>query len=94
MLGSGTGGLNAILIGRLKIPVRECIRIYNDLRTNVFVQQQTGLTTWVYDRLFSDSTHCAFDAQKLEKFAKELAKKYAGDENALLCEGENPKCRV
>lgn len=65
----------AILLGRLKLTVEECIEVIVLLAEEVFS----------LDHMNTHPDKPLFDAGKMEKFAKKIVKKYLGDEDALLC---------
>ncbi|KIM34549.1 hypothetical protein M408DRAFT_97972, partial [Serendipita vermifera MAFF 305830] len=63
--GTSTGGIVAILLGRLRLSVEQCLDIYAELSQEVFREQRWGWGLW----------QSRFDHRILEKFIlRELAK--------------------
>lgn len=77
-MGSGTGGINAILIGRLGMSISAIKKAYKGLKDNVF-----GHITAKTEK------EPLFDSQRLEKWAKKIVKMYTGNEDSeMIPEGE------
>lgn len=72
-MGTGMGGINAIMIGRLGMSIVEMEKAHQDLKKRVF---QTIIAESDDDPLFS------FD--ELEKWAKDLARDYTGDAESRM----------
>ncbi|KAG5654010.1 hypothetical protein H0H81_008319 [Sphagnurus paluster] len=85
IVGTSTGGLIAIMLGRLQMTVSECIEAYNTLSSSIFSEKATTKFTNGY----------WYKADNFEKAAKALIKKKTGDENALMRDPDpNNKCKV
>ncbi|KAK6003120.1 hypothetical protein QM012_000965 [Aureobasidium pullulans] len=87
--GTSTGGLIAIMLGRLEMTVDECIQKYQDFMTKVFT------ISWL-KRKASD-WHIGgdkYDAKILESCIKEVVKDRLGDENAMLLDDREGACKV
>ncbi|KAI1176857.1 acyl transferase/acyl hydrolase/lysophospholipase [Nemania sp. FL0916] len=84
--GTSTGGLIAIMLGRLKMSVQECIETYEKLMDEVF----TGRKWWRY--LWSGKF---YDEKKLERLIKNVIKDKLSEEgeDALLYHPDH-KCKV
>jgi len=72
IVGSGTGGINAILIGRLGLSIKQCIEAWEGL-DDVFKVD--------YDRADEGSL---FSADKLETWAKDLVNKHTGSPDTMM----------
>ncbi|KAJ9138246.1 Calcium-independent phospholipase a2-gamma [Coniochaeta hoffmannii] len=70
--GTSTGGIIALMLGRMRMPVEKCITEYQELGRLVFGVPRGGLHEYM------------FDARVLEEHTKKVVKKYLGDENAPL----------
>ncbi|KAB5516989.1 acyl transferase/acyl hydrolase/lysophospholipase [Coniochaeta sp. 2T2.1] len=70
--GTSTGGIIALMLGRMRMPVNKCITEYQELGSVVFGTPRGGLHEYM------------FDARVLEAQTKKVVKKYLGDENAPL----------
>ncbi|KAG6878412.1 hypothetical protein C0993_007013 [Termitomyces sp. T159_Od127] len=82
--GTSTGGLIAILLGRLCMSVADAISVYNEFAEKVFSE-----TKYVWQ----DGT---FKASAFEAAVKEIVARYDGDENALMMnDASNSKaCKI
>ena len=96
--GTSTGGLIAIMLGRLKMTVDECIDAYITLAHEVFSQPRLDKQSrWDKSRkkisaLVGKEMKANFSAADLERIVKELLRKRNIPEDALL--EENSKCKV
>lgn len=59
--GTSTGGLNAIMLGRLRMPVEECLARYPDMAQNIFSGKKKSFVS----RLMQ-GTSSKYDSQALE----------------------------
>ncbi|KAI9935105.1 hypothetical protein ASPWEDRAFT_31438 [Aspergillus wentii DTO 134E9] len=87
--GTSTGGLIAIMLGRLHMSVAECIKKYEQFMEKIFYQNRwTGgkKGRFLWDRHF-------YDAKDLENVVKELIREKLGRDDVLLDE-EKPACKV
>ncbi|KAI5816743.1 acyl transferase/acyl hydrolase/lysophospholipase [Pyronema omphalodes] len=82
--GTSTGGIIAILLGRLRLSVDECITLYHNLGHEVFSNPKF----WNRGTMFSSS--------KLEKIIKTVLVNKSGSESLLLQQymGGSSPCRV
>ncbi|KAI6308490.1 hypothetical protein MCOR29_008222 [Pyricularia oryzae] len=65
--GTSTGGLIAIMLGRLEMDVDECIAAYNKLSADVFAKPRSTLRT-----ILSGRVKARFDSAKLKKAVLEI----------------------
>jgi hypothetical protein len=80
IVGTGTGGVNAIMIGRLGMSILQMKAAYRSLQNDVF--QSIRESSYSYGDV---SSHTAlFDYKKLETWAKKLVKEYTEDEDARI----------
>jgi len=84
--GTSTGGLIAIMLGRLKMSIDECITRYEEFSHTVFGGGKSKWR-WTWYGEF-------YDHQILENVIKEVVGKKLGNENALLLEEGKPDCKV
>ncbi|KAK5658996.1 hypothetical protein OQA88_1082 [Cercophora sp. LCS_1] len=91
--GTSTGGFIAIMLGRLKMDVQECIDEYKKVMNEVF-PKQSGLRNVINMVLHNGK----WDERVLEKVIKRLVKEKLGqDGDAVLLKDPdypNPKCKV
>ncbi|KAG5654012.1 hypothetical protein H0H81_008321 [Sphagnurus paluster] len=89
IVGTSTGGLIAIMLGRLQMTISECIQAYEALSSSIFSGN-------IIQRTFNKTrTGYWYTADKFEKDVKALIKKKTGDENALMRDPDpNNKCKV
>ncbi|KAG5635085.1 hypothetical protein H0H81_012496 [Sphagnurus paluster] len=85
--GTSTGGLIAIMLGRLQMSIPECIEAYTSLASSIFSANavQRGLN-------FA-ATGSLYRANDFEKAVKDLVKVRTGNENALMWDPKN-KCKI
>lgn len=84
--GTGTGGLLAVMLGRLQMTVQECIDAYTALCRKVFVKSGHYVN-------FRGQIKGRFDSSELEKAVKSIVQDRGLDENALLKDPDAP-CKV
>lgn len=86
--GTSTGGLIAIMLGRLEMNIDECIDAYVALFDRVFRKKRHRITINGY-------VQGRFDTEELERSIREIVKrKDKAGENALLKGSENQQCKV
>ncbi|KAI9883792.1 MAG: hypothetical protein M1823_004424 [Watsoniomyces obsoletus] len=87
--GTSTGGLIAIMLGRLEMDVEACIKAYIDMMEDVF-GRRTNPIDWKLN------VKGQFDAKRLEKAVKSLVPQSEDPETALLNDGGSDKrpCRA
>jgi len=103
--GTSTGGLIAIMLGRLGMTIAECLEAYRDLSNEVFQQANyipVPWFSWPWNWLLKGR----FDSAVLERAIKKIIVKALKDqpgnrnatieelENTLFWEKHNPKCKV
>ena len=90
--GTSTGGLIAIMLGRLEMHISECIEVFKRFSSEVFGK---GTPPSLITKLIKGSTgHAWFDARRLENVVKELLYVRGIDEDTLLRESGSGKCKV
>lgn len=85
--GTSTGGLIAIMLGRLKMSVADCITAYLSLSDRVFRKTQHRVTA-------KGQLQGRFDAEELARTAKEVVKQQGLQEDALLKDTPEAECKV
>lgn len=85
--GTSTGGLIAIMLGRLEMSVEECISEYKTLSSKVFTKVRSRLS-------FTGNIHGRFDHEALEESLKDLLRRLGLSENELLKQKCESKCKV
>ena len=86
--GTSTGGLIAIMLGRLKMSVAECIEEYQKLSTAVFTKKRHRVS-------LSAKLQGRFDHDALEKGMKDLLRRLDLSEDELMKEGDDaPRCKT
>ncbi|GAB1193762.1 hypothetical protein APSETT444_002990 [Aspergillus pseudonomiae] len=86
--GTSTGGLIAIMLGRLKMSVDECIDTYVKLIKTIFEKK----SRWPIN--FSGDIRSRFDAAKLESAIKDVVTSHGAKETDLFNDGCDRGCRV
>jgi patatin-like phospholipase/acyl hydrolase len=84
--GTSTGGLIAIMLGRLRMSVNECIEAYTLLSDKIFEKKSHRIN-------INGKLQGRFDASKLESVIKDLVGKCGLREDALL-KDVNATCKV
>ncbi len=84
--GTSTGGLIAIMLGRLQMTIDECIEAYTDLSDKVFEKKSRRVKM---NGMFQGQ----FDSAKLETVIKEMLSARGLPEDALLKDVDGP-CKV
>ncbi|KAF4633228.1 hypothetical protein G7Y89_g4890 [Cudoniella acicularis] len=87
--GTSTGGLIAIMLGRLEMDVDECISAYVELMKAVFESKSRSLPFNIRGR-----TKPRFDSTKLEIAIKQVITSRGVSENALFNDGTDRNCNV
>ena len=87
-LTDGGARLIAIMLGRLKMTVDECIDAYADLSNRVFRKSHHRVN------LRDGSIQGRFDSLELERATKEIIVKFGFDENELLRDIPDATCKV
>ncbi|KAL8724135.1 MAG: hypothetical protein Q9166_008122, partial [cf. Caloplaca sp. 2 TL-2023] len=85
--GTSTGGLIAVMLGRLELSIQECIDAYLSLSDRVFEKKRHRMTT-------KGNIQGRFDSTELERAVKEVVTKQGLDKDALLKAASDDKCKV
>ncbi|KAL1959071.1 hypothetical protein VTO42DRAFT_2857 [Malbranchea cinnamomea] len=91
--GTSTGGLIAVMLGRLRMTLDECEQAYLTLSESIF---QPKREKW---RVISRAADLAqakgrFDARALEQAIKETIRSKGLDPNTALLKDDDPRCKV
>lgn len=86
--GTSTGGLIAIMLGRLKMTVDECISAYADLSDEVFQKKHHRVN------IRAGGIQGRFDSSALERAFKEIIVSRGFDEDELLFDNHDGACKV
>ncbi|KAF2395740.1 phospholipase, patatin family protein [Trichodelitschia bisporula] len=91
--GTSTGGLIAIMLGRLRMSLAECKKAYLNLSKAIFtpVRNKANVPGKVLDFLNANGK---FDSQPLEHCIREILKEQNKPENELLKEDDPDACKV
>jgi patatin-like phospholipase/acyl hydrolase len=84
--GTGTGGLIALMLGRLRMTIDECIDGYLKLSKEIF-DQRTSFTT--FGRLGGNAQYAA---SKMEETMKDMIRTQTGDEDAKMKDPLKREC--
>ncbi|KIW15832.1 hypothetical protein PV08_05882 [Exophiala spinifera] len=91
--GTSTGGLIAIMLGRLEMSVDECIDAYKELMKTVFEKKKNRFAIGIFGQIKS-----RFSSKTLEKAVKGVIKKRGIPVDESFCvkadDEESRKCRV
>ncbi|KAI1659634.1 FabD/lysophospholipase-like protein [Daldinia decipiens] len=91
IVGTSTGGLIAIMLGRLRMDVSSCIEAYTDMSKDVF---KISLWTKILGRTFFNIIgRATFDYKVLEDKIRGLVQDRLRDTDAALLE-EDPECKM
>lgn len=85
--GTSTGGLIAIMLGRLRMTVDECITAYTSLSDKVFEKKSHRVT-------IKGKLQGRFNAAELEQAVKSILIDRGFAENALLKDSDDAACKV
>jgi len=87
--GTSTGGLIAIMLGRLEMDVDECISAYSKLMETVFNEKSSSLpVSW------TGRTKARFDSKKLKDAIEDVITRYGASKTELFNNGNHRGCRV
>lgn len=78
--GTSTGGIIALMLGRMRLTVDECIAAYEELTPKIFTKVHHRVN------LKNAESQGRFDHEALEAGIKSILKKYGFDPEALLKE--------
>lgn len=85
--GTSTGGLIAIMLGRLEMNVDDCIREYQQLSSRVFTKVRHRLD-------WKGNLQGRFDHLELEEGIKDLVRRLHTSENELFQQPNGSKCKT
>ncbi|PPR04505.1 hypothetical protein CVT24_013111 [Panaeolus cyanescens] len=88
MAGTSTGGIIALMLGRLRMTVDQCIDVYNELSSKIFVggiMSQAGSVS---------TTGALYSSQVLEDAIKGIVKEQTGDPDAPMLDPDQDACKV
>ncbi|KAK4983550.1 hypothetical protein LTR50_007158 [Elasticomyces elasticus] len=85
--GTSTGGLIAIMLGRLRMSVGECIDAYLSLSDRIFQKNRHRVT-------MKGNIQGRFDSDELERAVKEIVTKQGLQADALLKDTSDNACKV
>jgi predicted acylesterase/phospholipase RssA len=88
MAGTSTGGLIAVMLGRLQMTVQECMTAYYKLAESIFSGNS------VQKAFATATTGACYSGDALEKAIKAVVKDKIGDENAVMLDGGVNGCKV
>ncbi|KIK65149.1 hypothetical protein GYMLUDRAFT_258629 [Collybiopsis luxurians FD-317 M1] len=91
MVGTSTGGLIALMLGRLRMSIEECERAYDTISQEIFGKKRFPIDP--QDAAFLFGSYM-YDAKPLEDATQKLVQQQLGDPNAPLFESDNPTCKV
>ncbi|PPQ82479.1 hypothetical protein CVT24_002371 [Panaeolus cyanescens] len=89
--GTSTGGLIALMLGRLRMTIEECEKAYDDISQKVF--GKTRKLNMMNETLAYLGTTYMYEEKPLEDAVKTMVNKVLGDPEAQLMERDNP-CHV
>jgi patatin-like phospholipase/acyl hydrolase len=78
--GTSTGGLIALMLGRMRLTIDECIAAYEEMSPHIFTKLHHRIN------LRNGETQGRFDHEALEKGVKSLLMKHGFDPDELLKE--------
>jgi patatin-like phospholipase/acyl hydrolase len=87
--GTSTGGLIAIMLGRLEMSVDQCIEAYTTLSEEIFAKESKARFRFS----LRGDLKSQFDAKRLEKAIMKILQDVGMDENTLHF-SPNAKCKV
>ncbi|KAI9892414.1 MAG: hypothetical protein M1814_001371 [Vezdaea aestivalis] len=85
--GTSTGGLIAIMLGRLKMDVQECMDAYVDMSDQIFQKKHNRVSV-------RGKFQGRFDSDELERCIKKIIRDHGFDENELLKDLPDASCKV
>ncbi|KAJ5273677.1 Acyl transferase/acyl hydrolase/lysophospholipase [Penicillium angulare] len=87
--GTSTGGLIAIMLGRLEMDIDDCIAAYRELMESVFSEKaRTVFVDW------SGNVKAQYDSQKLRDVITHVITLAGASPNDLLNDGMSRKCKI
>ncbi|RSL75861.1 hypothetical protein CEP51_010490 [Fusarium floridanum] len=90
--GTSTGGLIAIMLGRLEMSVADCIEAYQHISRQVF--RQTFCGKYMPRAMRTITGRSMYDSQKLEDVVKNIIQAWGEAPNAPLETTDDDRCKV
>ena len=91
--GTSTGGLLAIMLGRLKMSIEDCEAAYLHLSENKFNPKRSKLNVASRSKDFLP-TNSKFDAKRFEDAVKQILEQRSQESESLLLQEFICECRV
>ncbi|SPO01656.1 uncharacterized protein DNG_04329 [Cephalotrichum gorgonifer] len=88
--GSGTGGILAIMLGRLRMSIPECIEAYRSLSDRTFRPRKQ----WTLPSIVSDLFPSRFDSDALIQAAEDVVRRAGEPHGAKLIDRRDSQCKV
>lgn len=85
--GTSTGGLIALMLGRLQMSIDEAIQAYEDLSPKIFEKQRHRVSVW-------GKVQGRFSHEELEDAVKRMMSKLKMDGKSLLKDERSSACRT
>ncbi|KAI3550675.1 phospholipase [Colletotrichum filicis] len=85
--GTSTGGLIAVMLGRLRMDVEDCMNAYADLSDKIFQKQKHRFT-------LSGNVQGRFDSTELERVIKNVVREQGLGVDELLKDDSKAPCKV
>jgi patatin-like phospholipase/acyl hydrolase len=81
--GTSTGGLIALMLGRLRMPIEKCITAYQRLSRKIFspVHSKVNIVGRAIQKFEADGK---YESEPLERIVRDMCREYRLDESALL----------
>ncbi|KAK4448340.1 acyl transferase/acyl hydrolase/lysophospholipase [Podospora aff. communis PSN243] len=89
--GTSTGGLIALLLGRLRMSVPEAVANFRSLSQHIFPASKGN---WFSKRVALATAKTYYDASVLEAEIRKLLQRRTGDPETRMIEEDDPACRV
>ncbi|KAJ5404524.1 Patatin/Phospholipase A2-related protein [Penicillium cosmopolitanum] len=87
--GTSTGGLIAIMLGRLEMDIDECLKAYNHLMTFIFSEKINNLPVG-----WSGNIQAQYDSRRLKSAIEDVIIQAGASLNDLMKDGITRKCRA
>lgn len=92
--GTSTGGIIAIMLGRLRMTLDECLEAYTELARTIFKPKRYKYDVFNRARDLLSAKE-RFNSSKLEHVVKDIIRERTGNENTSLHEpSESSACKV
>jgi len=86
--GTSTGGIIAIMLGRLKMSVKECLKAYTDMAERAFTPAESRWPWWLQwlEVRLPAPPKGEFSGESLANAVRAIVQKYADDKEAVFAE--------